>query len=90
MGSRLGYDAFVTQSGLRRADVPTDSIHCPTLIIASTHDALRPMEETNELVSAIPGASLELFHDSGHMIPLEQPQDLAAVVIDWLNSIGIY
>ncbi|MGM8227633.1 alpha/beta fold hydrolase [Cellvibrio sp. ARAG 10.3] len=90
MGSRLGYEAFATQSGLRRADVPRDSIHCPTLIVASTHDALRSMEETNELVGAIPGASLELFHDSGHMIPLEQPQDLAAVVIDWLNSIGIY
>ena len=89
MGSRLGYDAFVTQSGLRRADVPTDSIHCPTLIIASTHDALRPMEETNELANAMP-ASVHLFHESGHMIPLEQPQDLAAVVIDWLNSIGIY
>jgi pimeloyl-ACP methyl ester carboxylesterase len=90
MGSRLGYEAFATQSGLRRADVPTDSIHCPTLIIASTHDALRPMEETNELANAIPAASVHLFHESGHMIPLEQPQDLAAVVIDWLNSIGIY
>ena len=90
MGSRLGYEAFATQSGLRRADVPTDSIHCPTLIIASTHDALRPKEETNELANAMPAASVHLFHESGHMIPLEQPQDLAAVVIDWLNSIGIY
>ena len=89
MGSRLGYEAFATQSGLRRADVPTDSIHCPTLIVASTHDALRPMEETNELANVMPGASLRLFHDSGHMIPLEQPQELAAVVIDWLNTIGI-
>ncbi len=90
MGSRLGYEAFATQSGLRRADIPTDSIHCPTLIISSTHDALRPMEETNELANAMPAASVHLFHESGHMIPLEQPQDLAAVVIDWLNSIGIY
>jgi pimeloyl-ACP methyl ester carboxylesterase len=73
------------QSVLRRADVPTDTIHCPTLVVASTHDAMRSLEEANELVRAIPDASLQLFDGSGHMIPLEQPQKLVATVVSWLD-----
>ena len=57
--------------------------------LASTYDALRSIEEANELVRAIPGASLQLFDDSGHMIPLEQPRELAAAVVSWLDTLGI-
>ncbi|NHI01707.1 Pimeloyl-[acyl-carrier protein] methyl ester esterase [Oceanimonas sp. MB9] len=86
MGSRLGYEALVTQSALRRADVPAASLRCPTLVIASANDSLRSLEEADELVDAIPDASLQVCYDSGHMIPLEQPDELAATVLRWLNS----
>jgi len=86
MGQRLGYDAFALQSALRRADIPADSIACPTLVVASTHDRLRSLEEANQLVSTIPNASLRLFDGSGHMIPLEQPQELAETILGWLGS----
>ncbi|WP_020559181.1 alpha/beta fold hydrolase [Thiofilum flexile] len=85
MGSRLGYEALVTQSALRRAEVPT-AIHCPTLVIASRYDALRTLEEADELVAALPNASLQVLDGSGHMIPLEQPEELAATIIDWLSA----
>lgn len=86
MGLRLGYDALVTQSGLRRSGVPTTAIRCPTLIVASAGDALRSLEEANELFEAIPNASLQVLDGSGHMIPLEQPEELAAAIIRWLNA----
>ncbi|WP_375056034.1 alpha/beta fold hydrolase [Zobellella sp. DQSA1] len=90
MGNRLGYGAQAVQSALRGADVPADSISCPTLVVASPHDTLRSIEEANELVRAIPDASLQLFDDGGHMIPLEQPRELAAAVVSWLEGLGIY
>ncbi|GKX51538.1 alpha/beta fold hydrolase [Budvicia aquatica] len=84
MGNRLGYEALVTQSALRREGVPAAMIQCPTLIIAGSDDSLRPFEEVKELAEAIPGALLKSISDSGHMLPLEQPQKLATVIIDWL------
>lgn len=89
MGNRLGYGALAVQSGLRRAGVPAGSISCPTLVVASPDDALRSIEEANELAGAIPQATLRWLDDSGHMIPLEQPQALAATVVSWLDDLGM-
>lgn len=85
MGCRLGYQAFVEQSTLRRTDVPAATIHCPALVIASANDGLRSLDEASELVAAIPDASLQIFDRSGHMIPLEQPEDLAQTITHWLR-----
>ena len=87
MGARLGYGALVTQCGLQRLMVPANTIRCPTLIVASTHDKQRQVEEADELAAAIPGAKIALFHHSGHMIPLEEPERLAATVSEWLKTV---
>lgn len=89
MGLRLGYDEFIRQSTLAR---PGDldrlgDIHCPTLVIAATEDQLRSMDEARELRDGIPGATLQIIEDSGHMVPLEQPGALAAAMISWLRDI---
>lgn len=87
MSRRLGYRALATQSALDRSQVPASIIDCPTLVIASENDALRSLEEAEELVAAIPNAELQLIEDCGHMIPLEQPQALAESIVRWLDQI---
>ncbi|BDH46007.1 alpha/beta hydrolase [Salmonella enterica subsp. enterica serovar Choleraesuis] len=87
MGARLGFEAFVNQSTLSRSDIPAVTLRCPTLVIASAEDAMRSQEEVKELADAIPNAQLKTIGDSGHMLPLEQPQRLAAVINDWLEKI---
>lgn len=89
MGARLGYDALVTQCSVERLAVPAQSLRCPTLVIASTHDKQRLPEEADELAAAIPNADVQLFHHSGHMIPLEEPQRLADTLLRWLTSSDI-
>lgn len=89
MGSRLGYDALVTQCGLGREGVPTSAIHCPTLVVAAADDALRSLEESKELAASLPNATMHIIADSGHMLPLEQPQALAEVVTTWLREQGV-
>jgi len=87
MGRRLGYEAMVVQSGLRRDDIAAATLTCPTLVIGADQDALRSVEETKELAAAIPGAMLEMTRHSGHMLPLEQPHALAAIVEAWLDGL---
>jgi Predicted hydrolases or acyltransferases (alpha/beta hydrolase superfamily) len=86
MGARMGHAVFATQSLLTRADVGPHQIQCPTLVIAAAQDALRQVEEAEALCGQIPGARLEIIQGSGHMIPLEQPQVLAQLMMQWLAA----
>lgn len=58
-------------------------IRCPTLLIAGRHDQLRSLDESIELQNAIPGAELVVL-DTGHMVPLESPAELAAALLTFL------
>lgn len=84
MGERLGREVFVRQSLIvRDADTSRLSgIGCPTLVVAAAEDQLRSPQEARELADGIPGARLAIVPNSGHLIPLEQPQALA-------NALGV-
>jgi pimeloyl-ACP methyl ester carboxylesterase len=89
MGERLGYQALVTQTDLRRDGIAAATLSCPTLVIAAAQDQLRSAEESAELAAAIPGARLSTIDNSGHLIPIEQPDVLAATIRDWLSSLQL-
>ena len=73
----LGADVFERQSiALRdRVDsVPTlPTIDCPTLVLCGAEDHLCPVEYHELMASRIPGATLEILEDCGHIASLEQP-----------------
>jgi pimeloyl-ACP methyl ester carboxylesterase len=88
MGTRLGGEVFRRQSMLER---PGDldrliDICCPTLVVAAAQDQLRSLEEARELQAGIPGATLQIIEDSGHMIPIEAPERLAEAIVPWLEK----
>lgn len=89
MGVRLGGEAFRNQSMVERpGDLHLlDAIRCPTLVIAAGHDGLRSLEEVQEMHAGIAGAQFALIEDSGHMIPLEAPQQLCDVIVHWLEKL---
>lgn len=88
MARELGKDVFMRQLVLERADGrPTlGDIACPTLVIACADDLLRTVDESRVLADGIPGARLEVIADCGHMTPMECPDDLNALLIEWLKS----
>jgi pimeloyl-ACP methyl ester carboxylesterase len=88
MGLRLGGHIFHRQSAIaRKGDLAQlGDIHVPTLIISADHDLLRSDTEQAELLSGIRGAKRAMITDSGHMIPLEQPIALGAVLDEWMSE----
>ncbi len=86
MGARLGAGVFQQQSAVVRAgDVGTlADIACPTLVITGAGDQLRSVAEGRELADAIPGADFALIEGAGHMLPLEAPAALGAIMSSWL------
>ena len=90
MASGLGYEVFVRQQRaiIGRADSrPTlAGIKCPTLILCGREDLVTPPEVHHELAAGIPGARLEIIEECGHLLPLEQPEQVTAILRDWLSE----
>ncbi|MGW5264223.1 alpha/beta fold hydrolase [Microbispora sp. NPDC004025] len=60
-------------------------VQAPTLVIGCARDALVPVQNTRELAAAIPGASYEEL-DSGHIATAERPEELVALVRDFIGG----
>jgi 3-oxoadipate enol-lactonase len=66
------------------ADLPRISV--PTLVIAGAEDVLTRPKGMEEIAALIPGAEYRLIANSGHMIPVEQPERLAALLAEFLEK----
>ncbi|WP_034945947.1 alpha/beta fold hydrolase [Erwinia oleae] len=88
MSLRMGREAYRRQLLMtRRGDTALlRQISCPTLVVAAADDRMRTMAESQTLCDNIPHATLEVIAGSGHMLPLEQPQALAALLTRWLRN----
>ncbi len=62
------------------------SITCPTLVVVGRSDPITPVWCSEEIVSRIKGARLEIFEKSGHSPPLEEPGKFQRVVRAFLDS----
>lgn len=50
------------------------SIHCPTLVLCGRQDMWSPVAQHEEIVGLIPGSTLVVIEECGHMSPEEQPE----------------
>jgi pimeloyl-ACP methyl ester carboxylesterase len=62
------------------------AISCPVLLIYGRADAITTWEHQQEMQSAIPDVRLEVVEDSGHMLPLERPEKVNALLRDFLTT----
>jgi 3-oxoadipate enol-lactonase len=66
-------------------DLP--NIKCPTLVLAGMHDRLRPTPFVQGVAAKISGARYAEL-PSGHIMPVQAPQALAAAMTDFYVAIG--
>ena len=87
MGERLGAEVFARLSALERpSDLETmRTIQCPVLVVTADQDRLRTMQESTEMAHAA-GAPLVVLEHCGHMMPMEEPEQLAKAVLTWLST----
>ena len=58
-------------------------IRVPTLVLAADADRLVAPEDTERLVTGIPGAVPATVAGAGHCAPVEQPDVVAGLLADW-------
>lgn len=88
MADRIGKEGFVNQIGVLRRDGhgALERISCPTLVVWCRQDELRSLAEAEELAHGIPGATLEIVEECGHMLPLEAPDETVGLLRAWLRD----
>ena len=64
-----------------------DDIQTPVLVLCGTDDQLVPRFHSEKLAGKIPGAALQTVEDAGHLVMLEQPRRVAALLSVFLTTI---
>jgi pimeloyl-ACP methyl ester carboxylesterase len=77
--------AVMTRADLRPA---LPRITCPVLVVVGEADALTTPDQSREMAAALPGARLEVVPGAGHMLTMEQPARVSALLLRWLTSIS--
>jgi pimeloyl-ACP methyl ester carboxylesterase len=80
---RAGFLRAMTRMDLADA---VRELDVPAVVVVGRYDQLTPPALSRRLVDAIPGARLELLDDVGHMLPIEAPDRIAAIVDDLVRS----
>lgn len=63
------------------------SITCPLLVACGEADALSTPEHAREIAALAPHARLEIVPGAGHMLTLEQPERVNALLLHWLDEL---
>jgi pimeloyl-ACP methyl ester carboxylesterase len=89
MGLCIGAQAYCRQQEaiIGRADSRPHlaKIAVPTLVLVGDEDRLTPPDRAKEMADVIPGASLTVIRDAGHLSTLEQPTAVNHALTHWLS-----
>ena len=91
MALEVGVSGFVNQqhAAMQRRD-STDvfrSSHPSLLLCCGNRDAVIPSLISRSIHQNVPNSSLRIFPDTGHMLPLESPDEFNKVILDWISTL---
>lgn len=66
-----------------------DQIQTPTLILVGEQDKMTPLRFSEELAEGISGAELNVIPRAGHMVILEQPEQVAEGIRSFLEGVPL-
>ncbi len=88
---RAGADQLIRQNRaiMARPDARRylPDLRCPVLMVCGDADQLTPVECAQEIVDLVPHARLEILPQCGHMLTMEQPERVNALLRDWLAAL---
>ncbi len=60
-------------------------IQVPTLVVSGGDDPLSPPSEMEGMSNLIPGAEFHVMPATGHLLPVEQPQEFSQLLIEFVE-----
>lgn len=62
------------------------AITAPTLVLVGRQDPATPPEHSKAIAAAVPGARLEVLDPGAHLLNVERPHDVTALILDHLGD----
>ena len=62
------------------------TIDVPVLVVAGDEDRLTPPADSEGMLAALPNARFSRIAGAGHLVPLEQPDVVARLLVDFLEE----
>jgi len=56
----------------------------PLLIVCGANDRITPLAISEEMHALVPGSTLVVIPDCGHLAPMEKPDEVSAAMRRWL------
>jgi pimeloyl-ACP methyl ester carboxylesterase len=93
MTMRAGADQLIAQNRAVMARIDSrphlPRVTCPVLVACGEADQLTTPETAREMAALMPHAQLEMVIGAGHMLTMEQPERVTAVLLGWLKSLHL-
>ncbi len=90
MADRVGPEVFITQLAAqhtrRSAFAALTQTRCPTLVISAGADRLCPPPYHHSIAASVEYSCLASLPGAGHVSTWERPDDIAALIHDWLPA----
>jgi len=81
--ARLGWNPYLHNPKLPKR---LGRVSAPTLVVRAEQDTLIPAPHAEAYARAIPGAKLVTVPDAAHMVTIEKPHELAALISDFVGG----
>lgn len=92
MAADAGLTTFVKQSEALASRIDywplLSCIKKPVLVACGEFDLLCPPSQHRQMAAQLSQAQFRLISEAGHLAPLEQPSQTAAILRDWIARIG--
>src|SRR5216683_1375906 len=62
-------------------------IQVPALVLQGRYDWVTPMAGAQEMAQQIPHAQLHIFEHSGHMVFMEEQEELVSAIKQWIETL---
>jgi pimeloyl-ACP methyl ester carboxylesterase len=63
-------------------------LRCPVLVLCGEADLLTPPDRSREIAALVPQAKLEIVPRCGHMLTMERPELVTALLAEWLSAVS--
>ncbi len=89
MSLRVGATTYIRQNQavIARADLRHGLRHItvPTAVVVGAEDRMTPVNMADEIHALIPGSTMRILDRCGHLPPIEQPDEMARILLDLLG-----
>ncbi|MFT6262478.1 MAG: pimeloyl-ACP methyl ester carboxylesterase [Dasania sp.] len=90
MAQEIGRDAFIRQQKaiINRIDSrdTLTRVSVPACVVVGDSDKLTPPERAKEMATLLPSAELHIIERCGHLSPLECPEDVIEIIVNFMHK----